>query len=140
MLDLSSGRRQLPFFALAGRYYISEAPLSLSLSVLFYSSHFSLPLFSLSHYQLERLCCFGTVLPLGVLCLSTLSTFIFFFFIYFLLFFFLPGTTASSFGCSPCVSYPPGRSSSLVSDSPLSPLSYFPRPRGVKLCAQTPVS
>lgn len=30
MLDLSSGLRQHPFFALAGRYYISEAPLSLS--------------------------------------------------------------------------------------------------------------
>lgn len=27
MLDLSSGLGQLPFFALAGRYYISEAPL-----------------------------------------------------------------------------------------------------------------
>ena len=46
MLDLSSGLGQLPFFALAGRYYISEAPLALS-SFTFRIFHFLL--FSLSH-------------------------------------------------------------------------------------------
>lgn len=91
MLDLSLGLRQLPFFALAGRYYISEAPLS----VLFHFSHFLLPLFSLPQcltISLKDLC---AVLPLGLFYLSIIYFF------------------SSSFGCSPSLSYPPGHSSIL---------------------------
>lgn len=58
--------RQLPFFALCGRYYISEA---LYLSVLFHFLQFLLPLFVIAsiHLHYEGLRYFDTVLPKGVL-------------------------------------------------------------------------
>lgn len=134
MLDLSSGPGQLPFFALAGRYYISEAPLSLS----YFAFHF-LFFHCLNAISLTDCAVLAPSSLLGLLCLSTLSIFfpthlLFFFFcqgqqLFFWLFFmsFLPSW---SFLLSPPLWYL----------TPLYVLCFFPRPRGVKLCAQTPVS
>lgn len=125
MLDLSSGLRQHPFFALAGRYHISEAPLSLSH---FYVSHFSLPLFSLSqHLAISLTYC--AVLALSCLCLSTLPFLRIFFFCQGRRFFFW--LFATSF--LPLLVIHPF-SSSLVSDSSLSPLFFSQAKRSQAAC------
>lgn len=131
MLDLSSGLGQLPFSALTGRYYISEAVLYLS--VLFYLSQFSLPLFfpliSRKDYAVLLLSCLWVGF---VFLLATLS---FFFSTYF-------SWDGNYFFCLLSVSFCPACPFLIflrLSDSPSFFFSFL-RPRGVKLCAQTPVS
>lgn len=117
MLDLSLGPGQLPFFALAGRYYISEAPLSYFTFHIFTSSFIA----SMHIHQFEwYMCClaFRFVLSHYDIVFQLL-----------LRLFSLPPL--------PLLEVIPPSSSCLITH--LHPL-FFPRPRGVKLCAKTPVS
>lgn len=123
MLDLSSVLRRLPFFALPGRYCISEAPLYLS--VQFYFSQFSLPALYLSESLIISMKDYAVWL-----CLAFRSA---------LSFHFL-SKEGSHYFLAVVHVFPSPPSAIPNFSPPVSPPSVFPRPRGVKLRAQTPVS
>lgn len=114
MLDLSSGPGQFPFFALADRYYISEAPLALS------GFTFHIFLFLFFHCLSVSPSAWKSVQFVQCLALRfALSIFPFLF---------CARGNSYSFGCSPWLSHPLGHASVLlllVSDSTLSP-PFFP--------------
>lgn len=128
MPDLSSGFWQLPFFALAGQYHITEASLSLCPILLFTFVSSCFFIVSMPRHQFEGVCRSGSALPLGWHCPSILSTQI------------------SSFRCPPCLSYPPDHysflflscgwlpSNSSVFSGQEEPSSCVPRPQCPSEC------